>query len=517
MDFFLIESSFRGAILLIGLSLLSVAIYRLFFHPLSKYPGPVWAKITDWYNVYHCFVGDRHLEFHRIHQKYGPIVRYGPNRVSINTATALKTIYSSKSNSQKSSHFDVFPKFFHSWSTQTIIDVEKFEHAQKRRAISKALHGIESKKYIEDVLLKYAEKFCGNIRKECGEGWSKAFNVSKVTSYMSFDIMGEVCFGKAFEMMEREENRYLLEVVSDGAQCLNTLGHMQKLLYTGLHRVLFTKLLKGLQRYQAYSKEQCVERIKNPSRCPDIFQALLSAKNTKTEQQLFTELELQSESSLLIIAGSDTTSTSLTATIFYLLHNPQCLEVVQQEILNTFETLDDIRFGPKLKECRYLFACITEALRMSPPVGGLMPRETLPGGMPVDGNYIPENIEVGTPHYTIHHNSFYYLDPFKFDPSRWISDDSEDSATRLALAESAFCAFSVGGRNCVGKSFAYDEMMIVLARMLWVFVMRLEPGSTLGGGRKELGRGRERTDEFQLWDCFASKSDGPMVQFKLRV
>lgn len=39
----------------------------------------------------------------------------------------------------------------------------------------------------------------------------------------------------------------------------------------------------------------------------------------------------------------------------------------------------------------------------------------------------------------------------------------------------------------------------------------------VGRGRRELGRGRERTDEFQLWDCFASKSDGPMVQFKLRV
>ena len=50
-------------------------VYRLYFHPLADYPGPLFAKVTDWYNVYHCFIGDRHLEFHRIHQRYGQFVR----------------------------------------------------------------------------------------------------------------------------------------------------------------------------------------------------------------------------------------------------------------------------------------------------------------------------------------------------------------------------------------------------------------------------------------------------------
>jgi hypothetical protein len=38
---------------------------------LAKYPGPVLAKITDWYSVYHAWKGDRHLEFWRCHEKYG--------------------------------------------------------------------------------------------------------------------------------------------------------------------------------------------------------------------------------------------------------------------------------------------------------------------------------------------------------------------------------------------------------------------------------------------------------------
>ncbi|PVH92930.1 hypothetical protein DM02DRAFT_500110, partial [Periconia macrospinosa] len=69
------------------------SLYRVFLHPLSKYPGPLIGKITDWYSVYHCVKGDRHLDFYLLHQKYGTVVRYGPNRISVNSATALHSIY----------------------------------------------------------------------------------------------------------------------------------------------------------------------------------------------------------------------------------------------------------------------------------------------------------------------------------------------------------------------------------------------------------------------------------------
>lgn len=49
----------------------SLVIYRVFFHPLAKYPGPFLAKISDAYQLYHAYKGDRHLEFWRMHQRYG--------------------------------------------------------------------------------------------------------------------------------------------------------------------------------------------------------------------------------------------------------------------------------------------------------------------------------------------------------------------------------------------------------------------------------------------------------------
>ena len=146
-----------------------------------------------------------------------------------------------------------------------------------------------------------------------------------------------------------------------------------------------------------------------------------------------------------------------------------------------------------------------------------MPRETLTSGITIEGEHFSENVEIGTPHYALQHSEEYYPSPFKYDPGRWIADEEHDtSRAEVALAESAFCAFSVGPRSCVGKTFAYQELMSVLARLLWQFDMRLKPGSTLGEGSPAFGKGRSRKDEYQLWDTFASKNDGPLVEFRAR-
>jgi hypothetical protein len=49
----------------------AISFYRLVFHPLAKYPGPLIAALTDWYVVYWIAEGGRHLELHNQHKKHG--------------------------------------------------------------------------------------------------------------------------------------------------------------------------------------------------------------------------------------------------------------------------------------------------------------------------------------------------------------------------------------------------------------------------------------------------------------
>ena len=216
-------------------------------------------------------------------------------------------------------------------------------------------------------------------------------------------------------------------------------------------------------------------------------------------------------------AGSDTLATAISASFFYLLDNPATLAELSAEIRATFPDVDDIRIGPKLSTCQYLHAVIDEAMRLSPSIAGILPREALAGGVQIDGNCFPAGTILGTPHYAIHHNEAYYPDPFTFNPSRWIEGREEATTTSsVKLAQSAFCPFSAGPRTCVGKSLAYVEMKIILARVVWLYEMRLKEGSNLGAGNPTLGSGRTRSNEFQMLDKFSSKTDGPMVEFKAR-
>ena len=207
----------------------------------------------------------------------------------------------------------------------------------------------------------------------------------------------------------------------------------------------------------------------------------------------------------------------MTATLFYVIHNPNVLHKLQQEIRTTFQKVEEIRIGTQLKSCRYLRACLDEAMRLTPSSGGLLPREVLPGGLQVDGEFFPAGTDLGVPTYAVHHMEDYYPQPFAFRPERWIVDVAGGVADEdVTLAQSAFSTFSLGPRGCAGKTLAYLEMMIVLARMIHQFDFHIGEGCRLGQGDPALAKGRRRSDEFQTYDRFVASHDGPMVQFRAR-
>jgi hypothetical protein len=75
------------------LMLLSIVLYRLYLHPLSRVPGPRLAAVSNvWYGYQVCT--GRLLQIGKeLHTKYGPIVRVGPNEVWLNSEEGFRQVY----------------------------------------------------------------------------------------------------------------------------------------------------------------------------------------------------------------------------------------------------------------------------------------------------------------------------------------------------------------------------------------------------------------------------------------
>lgn len=446
-------------------------------------------------------------------------------------------------------------------------------------------------KGMEGYVVGLVEDFIGRVGEvvDCGVGgeekeeegkekWSKCLNMSQWCNWLVFDIMGELVFGKSFGTLGSHiPNRKAIFLLGRAARRNYVVAAMPALISTGLEK--FLPVLRGLYRdrcqYLAFGKQQVVKVMERQeqqeqqkrggdddddnktslTKRKDIFSLLLTAQDPDTGDNIPLP-ELWMESNTLIVAGSDTTSTTLAATLYYLLHNPPTLHRLRAEILATFSTRHEIRMGPKMQSCSYLRAVIDETMRMTPAVGGNLPREVLPGGLEIPelGVFLPEGVDVGVPIYAVQHHGDYVVRPFVFDPERWLHSSSSSSSgtggekeeqrhhpqNRSSLQE-VFTPFSIGHRSCLGKPLVYMELSLALARLIFAFDMRLSssPSSSSTSSasassgeysekhaqkeeklseriQKEIKSGKRQPFEYQLLDWFMSRNEGPWVEFRWR-
>jgi cytochrome P450 len=170
----------------------------------------------------------------------------------------------------------------------------------------------------------------------------------------------------------------------------------------------------------------------------DMLHFLCSAKDPDTGKPAFGLRDLLAEANLLIVAGSDTTSITISSLFFYLTHDRRAYLKLVKEVRDVFTCLEDIVYGSKLlTDCKYLRACIDETLRLSPAGPIELPREVLPGGTTIGGEHYPAEFIVCIPHWAMGRNEEHYGDAYTFRPERWIvlseleSFNAEDDVRKL--------------------------------------------------------------------------------------
>ncbi|KAL2783044.1 cytochrome P450 [Aspergillus keveii] len=473
-----------------------LCLYRIFLHPLHRHPGPLLATLTDWYAAYYTWRGDIHLKLREFHGTYGTIVRFGPNSISINSYTGMSEIYSTWANVVKADAYSIMSASRHILSTISCID--KKQHAAKRKVLAR-LFTETALKGVEDRVLSYVDTFCASLSAANQAGWGIAKDIAAWSDYLTLDIISDLCYGKAFGLLRAETHRYIPKVISCVSR-RNAICFVQPIIAKyKLDRIFLSTVSTQIRQFGSWIKDQADARksAKNAGDSNDFF-AHLSTHQAGKGQSGLTPKEVWVELLQLVIAGADTTAVAISAVFFHLLRDPMALSQATEEILSTFQHLDDIRPGALLRSCAFLHACINESLRLSPRVTGLAPRKVLTGGINVDGVHFPEGTIIGSPIYTLHRNATYFPQPDSFMPERRLQSQNGVDSSRVP-----FCPFSVGPRLCVAKRLALDEISVTVARTLYLYGMRLDEASS-------------RKMEYQLKGWMTSGREGPFVQFKSR-
>lgn len=203
--------------------------------------------------------------------------------------------------------------------------------------------------------------------------------------------------------------------------------------------------------------------------------------------------------STLLIASYDTTSTTLSFALYLLANDPAIQAACSKEVklLLTDSGNDKISSPDDLVYCT---ALVKESLRIYPPAAVVGRTLTKPVTLS-DGFVLPKGAHPVIPIFAIHRHEKIFPRPLECHPERWCQRDENDtcwvarhyqeeqpkgqpkeSSSQPCIAAGnpdALIAFSVGGRNCPGAKFAFQEAVIVIANLVQHFKFSTVPGYTV--------------------------------------
>lgn len=235
--------------------------------------------------------------------------------------------------------------------------------------------------------------------------------------------------------------------------------------------VLYSQGLAGQRvKHIGTAMKTVQRRIKKGSEHRDFLHYILTANDDKG---MSTE-EINVNAFSLSGAGSESTATAMSGAIFLLLaHNPVYVRLIQ-EIRSAHAAEVDITLA-STHQLEYLDAVITETLRMYPPVAITLPRQVPTNGEVIAGAFVPPGTTVGVHHYSTYHHPNNFYQPAAFLPERWLPG-SRDAPPFANDSKDCMQPFSAGPRNCLGKNIAKAEVRLLLAKLLFRFDWRLQPG-----------------------------------------
>ncbi|CAG8974541.1 hypothetical protein HYALB_00005813 [Hymenoscyphus albidus] len=456
----------------------ALGIYRLYFHPLAKFPGPRLAALTRWTETYYELIhgdgGQFVFVYAKWHEKYGPIIRINPDELHVSDSYFYDTLYSSTTPRDK---LKALEKRF--GSGMALASTTDQHLHRKRRA---ALNPFFSRRKIVDhsnVLQTRMNRITERLQNEY-MGVSRVLNLNEMWGCFTTDSIVGYCLETKYDFIETPDFRAsftksifeLIEPVHYFTQ-FPILRIAADLLPESVVCWLQPQMIPVLRFNEEMARQlkfilnsrELGDKEKQPSTA--VFRGIFDSKLPPEE---LSPVRLQHEIQSIIGAGIETTMRALSVVCFHVLANPPILQRLREELDREMPDASEIAHYDKLAQLPFLSACIEEGLRLSYGVSQRLPRVITGAALPYKDSVIPVGATVSMDAFLVAHDEEIFPQSYKYQPERWLNNPVAPDGKKLTRY---MVAFSRGARACIGLQLAYAELFIGIATMFRRFELDL--------------------------------------------
>lgn len=177
------------------------------------------------------------------------------------------------------------------------------------------------------------------------------------------------------------------------------------------------------------------------------------------------DVGIREEVDTFVFEGHDTTSMALIFLLTLLAEHKEIQERIRNEVCEVMKQCDGKLKITDVNKLLYLERCVKESLRLYPSVPGIA--RVLHENLQLKNGLAPAGSNIFLYIFDLHRDPNYWPNPTKFDPDRFLP---ENSRNRHPFS---YVPFSAGSRNCIGQKFAMLEMKVFTAQLIYNF--KLEP------------------------------------------
>lgn len=328
-------------------------------------------------------------------------------------------------------------------------------HLRQRRLIQPAFHKERIAAYAT-VMTDYAAR--ATARWKSGG----TLDVAEEMMRLTLGIVGKTLFDADVESQARDVGAAMAAVMETfWLRMLPFADTIEKLPIPSLRRA---KAARATLDRIVYG--MIAERRRSPGDRGDLLSMLLMAQDEEDDGRGMTDRQVRDEAMTLFLAGHETTANALAWTWYLLSQSPDVERRLHDELARVLggrvPTMTDV---PALG---YVERVVTESMRLYPPAWMIGRRALEP--YQIDEYTIPAGAILLVSPYLTQHDPKLFPDPERFDPDRWTPE------FKAALPPFAYFPFGGGTRRCIGESFAWMELILVVATIAQRWRLRLVPG-----------------------------------------